>query len=298
MNVAYQGEAGAFSEQAALSFFRNAALASSADAVTLVPCVSFEDVFEALSQNAVQCAVIPIENSLFGSVHINYDLLQRHDIQVIGEVKLRVVHNLMAQKGETLAQIKSVYSHWQALGQCQDFLKTHLPHTEVIPAYDTAGAAKMVATGAYPHAAAIASRSAAQHYGLDILAESIESDHQNFTRFLVLQNNNSNSPSIQLAPSSNDSAEIGYKTSLVYAMKQNIPGALFKSLAVFALRDIDLLKIESRPLVGSPWAYIFYLDIAGSIEQEMVLKALAHLDEIAAFIKVLGSYPIGETVSS
>lgn len=283
MNVAYQGEPGAFSEQSALSFF-------GAETPThLLPKPSFEAVFAALECGEADFIVIPIENSLYGSVHVNYDHLRKHDFTIVGELKLRVVQNLLAPTGTTFASIQRVYSHWQALGQSQAFLRQNLPHAQLVDAYDTAGAAKMVASGAYPHSAAVASKRAALHYGLEILAESIETDHQNFTRFLVLSRHQTPAP---LAVTK----ETRHKTSIVFAHKENIAGALFKSLAVFALRDIDLLKIESRPLVGSPWAYLFYLDFVGSLIEERVLKALDHLSEIAGELKVLGTYPEGATI--
>ncbi|HRK75330.1 MAG TPA: prephenate dehydratase domain-containing protein, partial [Rhodothermales bacterium] len=236
MRVAYQGEPGAFSEYAALKLL--------GDNILTVPKPSFEEVYDALESGEVDKAVVPIENSLFGSVHVNYDLFRKHPFRIIGELKLRVVHNLMALPGVKSEDICYVYSHWQALGQCQDFLRTKLPKAQYIDAYDTAGAAKVLAEHGYPQphrSAVIASVRAAEYYGLEILAKRIESDHQNYTRFLVLQ---PESASIPLW----DTTE-PRKTSVVFAHKEDLAGALFKSLAVFALRDIDLLKIESRPLV-------------------------------------------------
>ena len=279
MNVAFQGEIGAFSEEAACALFEGAAV---------VPCASFADVFEAVTNGQVERGVIPIENSLFGSVHINYDLLRAHALKIVAELRLRVRHNLMALPGVTMAEVERVYSHPQALGQCQAFLKAQMPHAEAIPAYDTAGAAKMVSEQGERTAAAIASAQAAEEYRLDLLAESIESDHQNYTRFLAL----AREPDASLPEA--DGTPL--KTSIVYAQRENVPGWLFKTLAVFALRDIDLFKIESRPLVGSPGNYLFYLDLAGSIADEPVQRALHHLEEIVAFVKVLGSYPQGRVV--
>lgn len=280
MRVAFQGEIGAFSEQAIRAAFAR-------QQVDIVPLPTFEAVFDALRQRTCDRAVIPIENSLFGSVHANYDLLRRHDVRILGEVYLRVVHNLMALGGQTLESIRHVLSHPQALGQCEDFLRTHLAHAEVVPAYDTAGAAKMVSERRSGFEAAIASEAAAEEYGLNILVRGIESNHQNYTRFLVLARENETPP-----PPTGP----GIKTSIVYAMRRNVPGALFKALAVFALRDLDLFKIESRPLVGSPFEYLFYLDFAGSVSEEAVQRALDHLSEIAAYMKVLGSYPRGELI--
>lgn len=280
MRVAFQGEIGAFSEQAVQAAFRT-------DPVDVVPLPTFETVFELLVDGSVDRAVIPIENSLFGSVHANYDLLRHHDVRILGEVYVRVIHNLLALPGSRREEILRVYSHPQALGQCQDFLRRHFAHAQIIPAYDTAGAAKMVSEKMDPQDAAIASEAAAREYGLEVLAAGIESNHENYTRFLVLARQADAPP----APASHNP-----KTSIVYAMRRNLPGALFKALAVFALRDLDLFKIESRPLVGSPFEYLFYLDFAGSENEPTVRRALEHLSEITAYLKVLGSYPRGELV--
>lgn len=275
MKIAFQGETGAFSEEAVGAMFPDA---------TPVPTPSFEDVFDAVEAGRVQRAMVPIENSLFGSVHVNYDLLREHAVQIVGELKLRIRHNLMAVPGTTLATIQRVHSHPQALGQCQTFLREQLPHATAVPAYDTAGAAKMIADAGAPDVAAIAGERAAAEYGLDILAAGIESNHQNYTRFLVL------------APADASVNRPGEKTSIVFTLHENVPGALFKSLAVFALRDLDLFKIESRPLIGSPGQYLFYLDFAGAVADEPVQRALDHLGEITGWVKVLGSYPHGKTV--
>ena len=256
--------------------------------VEVVPSPSMEVVFEAVEAGRVDRGVVPIENSLFGSVHVNYDLLRAHAVQIVGELKLRIRHHLMAVPGTVLADIRRVHSHPQALGQCQTFLRRQLPDAEAVPAYDTAGSAKMVAAmGAYD-VAAIAPERAAVEYGLDVLAADIESHHQNYTRFLALVPEGAAHPEAE--------AEVPLKTSIVFALRENVPGALFKSLAVFALRDLDLFKVESRPLVGSPGNYLFYLDFEGSTADEPVQRALDHLGEITAQMKVLGSYPQGRTV--
>jgi prephenate dehydratase len=282
MNVAFQGEIGAFSEEAALALYPGA---------PLLPMASFEAVFEAVEDGRAQVAVVPIENSLHGSVHTNYDLLREHRVRIIGEVQLRIRHHLMAMPGTTIEGIERVHSHPQALGQCREFLRSRLPGAEAVPSYDTAGAAKRLVGGPSGRDAAIASERAALEYGLEVLARGIESDQGNFTRFLAI----APMPEATAAVTESGPGEV-MKTSVLYAPKENLPGALFKSLAVFALRDIDLFKIESRPLIGSPGQYIFYLDLAGSRSDEAVLHALAHLEEIAAFVKVLGSYPRGRTV--
>ncbi len=279
MKVAFQGEIGAFSEEAVWAMF---------GAVEAVPTPSFEDVFEAVEARRVERAMVPIENSLFGSVHGNYDLLRTHAVEIVGELKLRIRHHLMGLPGARLEAVRRVHSHPQALGQCQTFLRERLPQAEAVPAYDTAGAAKMVVAMGTPEAAAIAGERAAAEYGLDILASGIESNHQNYTRFLVL------APAGE-APAAQE-AGTPLKTSIVFSLRRNVPGALFKSLAVFALRELDLFKIESRPLVGSPGSYLFYLDVEGSLADDAVQRALDHLAEITASLKVLGSYPHGKVV--
>ncbi len=279
MLIAFQGEIGAFSEEAVRALVPGA---------EPVPQPSFEAVFEAVTEARVDYALIPIENSLFGSVHINYDLLEAHALWIAGEINLRIRHHLMAVPGATLDGLREVHSHPQALGQCRTYLRTHLPRAQAIPAYDTAGAARMVARRGEPHLAAIASERAAAEYGLVVLAPGIESNHQNYTRFLLLTRSpEAVPPGLPDAPA---------KTSIVYSLHHNVPGGLFKSLAVFALRDIDLFKIESRPLVGSPGQYLFYLDLAGAHTDAPVQRALDHLREISATLKVLGSYPGGRTV--
>jgi len=277
MKIAFQGETGAFSEEAVCALFPG-------EMPVALP--SFDAVFEAVERGTVGRGVVPIENSLFGSVHVNYDLLRSHDLRIVAEMNLRVRHNLLVLSGVGMEEIRQVWSHPQALGQCRDFLRTHLAHAEAVPAYDTAGAAKMVAEQGRRETAAIASAQAAAEYDLEMLATGIESNHQNFTRFLAL------------ARSANILSGDGLmKTSILYAQRKNVPGWLFKSLAVFALRDIDLLKIESRPLVGRPGRYLFYLDFEGSVTDVPVQRALEHLEEIAAFVRVLGSYRPGDTVA-
>ncbi len=272
MRIAFQGEIGAFSEEATLALYPGA---------TPLATVSFDEVFRQVADGEVDRGVIPIENTLFGSVHVNYDLLRAYDLVIEREWYLRIRHNLMVLPGATLAVIRRVLSHPQALGQCQAFLREHLAHAEAMPVYDTAGAAKMVAEKGDPTEAAIASERAAGTYGLTILARGVESNHQNYTRFLGLVRRDGWERRPIDGPA---------RTSIVYTMPENVPGALFKSLAVFALRDIDLFKIESRPLVGSPGNYLFYLDLGGDAETPPLRQALGHLAEIAADVRVLGSY--------
>ncbi len=268
MRVAFQGEPGAYSEAAALEHF-------GPGSVTL-PCETFDEVFAAAQAGRVDCGLVPIENSLAGSIHRNYDLLLQHPLSIVGERHLRVRHCLIGLPGATLSQIRTVISHPQALAQCEKYLKFQLG-VKAEAAYDTAGSAKIVKERGDLALAAIASRRAAEVYGLSILAEAIEDDPANFTRFLAI------------APQPITPAGDA-KTSIVFTLR-NLPGALFKALSVFALRDIDLTKIESRPLVGKPWEYLFYVDFAGSIADPATARALDHLGEYALTLRVLGSYP-------
>lgn len=277
LRIAFQGEAGAYSEAALMAFCSEQNMPGPVP----VPCASFEEVFKAVEDGNCQMGFIPIENSLAGSIHRNYDLLLQHKLSVVGERYLRVSHCLLGCPGVKLDQIRRVISHPQALAQCDGYLRSL--GVEVEPAYDTAGSAKIVSQRTDCQTAAIASRRAAEIYGLEILAESIEDNPENFTRFLAV------------APEPVDPGEDA-KTSIVFSLK-NVPGALFRGLSVFALRDIDLTKMESRPLVGKPWEYFFYIDFAGSTRDTVVQRALGHLEELAPYLRVLGSYPRHRRVS-
>jgi prephenate dehydratase len=269
--VAFQGEAGAYSEAALIEYSEWRGL----PVPEPVPCESFDLIFEKVSQGLVEFGFIPIENSLAGSIHRNYDLLLQNNLWVIGEYHLRVSHCLLACPGSEMRDIKRVISHPQALAQCDGFLRKW--GVEVEAAYDTAGSAKIVSHGEDCTTAAIASRRAADIYGLNILAQGIEDNPANYTRFLMI------------APEAVDTGEDA-KTSVVFSLK-NVPGSLFRGMGAFALRDIDLTKIESRPLAGKPWEYFFYIDFAGSTKDLVVQRALGHLEELALYLRILGSYP-------
>ena len=270
--VAFQGERGAFSEDAARQLL-------GANTETLA-CRSFDEMFGAVASGAADCAVAPIENSLAGSVHKNYDLLMEHNLTIIGETNVRIAHNLIALPGVLLAEIRRAHSHPVALAQCEKFFRKH-PQIEARPAYDTAGSVKTVIENGDRADAAIAGATAARIYGAQIVAANIEDNAQNFTRFLLLARPDE---SIQLAESGER------KTSIVFRVA-NKPGSLFRALAVFSLRDIDMTKIESRPIEGRPWEYSFYLDVAGDQHEPKLERALAHLGEMTESIRVLGSYP-------
>jgi len=272
--VAFQGERGAFSEDAARQLLGSG--------VETIPCRTFEEMFEAVSTGAADAAAAPIENSLAGSVHKNYDLLMEHDLTILGETNVRIVLHLIAPRGVALTDVRRVHSHPVALAQCEKFLRANR-QIEVAPAYDTAGSVKMIIENNSGVDAAIAGATAAAVYGADIIAESIEDNAQNFTRFLLLARPD-RAGSIKTT-----SNQRRRKTSIVFRVA-NKPGGLFRSLAAFALRDIDLTKIESRPIEGRPWEYSFYLDLIGDQHEPHVERALANLAELAESVRVLGSY--------
>ncbi len=274
MKVAFQGELGAFSQQAIRQLLGPRAEPA--------PYQRFDEVFAALRSDKVTAAVLPIENTLHGSVHENYDLLLRYDFEITAETSVRIVHNLIAPPGVPFERIRKVYSHPVAINQCLDFFRRH-KRIERVTFYDTAGSVKMIMKDRPSDAAAIASELAAKIYGGRILRREIEDDRQNFTRFFLLEPAGSKPRTLRGA------AKNPWKTSLVFSTK-NIPGALFRSLSALALRDLNLVKIESRPLRGKPWEYLFYLDLVGRSSDPVVQKALGHLEELADFLRVLGTY--------
>jgi prephenate dehydratase len=265
--IAYQGEPGAFSEAAARQ------LDAAADPL---PCRAFEDVFVAVEDGAADFGVLPIENSIGGSIHRNFDLLQQNDLPIVAEVEVPVIHHLLALPGTAMEKVRRIYSHPQALAQCERFLRT-LSGVEITASYDTAGSAKMIATEQLSDAAAIASARAGEVFGLTPLRSSIQDFEHNVTRFLVIGKRQV-------------SSEPPDKTSIVFTLP-NDPGALFKALSVFALRGIDLTKLESRPMPGRAWEYLFYVDLAASPDDVPCARALAHLAEFAPMLRILGSYP-------
>jgi prephenate dehydratase len=267
VRIAFQGEPGAYSEAAAIRF---------SDHADLLPCESFDDVFTTVATGKATHGILPVENSIGGSIHRNYDLLLEHDLPIVGEVVLDITHNLLVLPGTRLENIKRIYSHPQALAQCERFLRS-LPGVAVEATYDTAGSAKLVKEKGLKDAAAIASERAAQVFGLEILKPEIQDFSDNITRFLLVSR-------------TADSDLQADKTTVVFSLP-NEPGSLFKALSVFALREIDLTKIESRPIRGRPWEYLFYVDLPVGRHDLRCARALVHLAEFARSMRTLGSYP-------
>jgi prephenate dehydratase len=290
MKVAIQGEFGSFSHEAAEKM---------SPRCTVVPCARSGEVFERLARGSVQAAVIPIENTLAGTVAEHADLLVERDVFIQAEYLLRIVHNVIAAPGVKLGSLRRVLSHPVALDQCREFFRRH-PHIEPVPFYDTAGSVKHVIANHLPDAAGIAGKKAAQQYSGKILQAGIEDDKRNFTRFFLIRKLGGGK---KTRPRKNASADYhrlvphgANKTSIAFHVK-NVPGALFKSLSVFALRDISLSKIESRPMRGRPWEYVFYVDFLRGDDQA-ARNALHHLGEVAEFVKVLGVYRAVENGAS
>jgi prephenate dehydratase len=273
MKVAIQGELGSFSHEAAGQMLHDC---------VVVPCVRSAEVFDRVAAGSVAAAVIPIENSLAGTVAEHADLLVDRNVVVQAEFHLRIVHNLIAAPGVKLGSVRRVFSHPVALDQCRNFFRRH-PRIEPVLFYDTAGSVKHVIANKVKDAAGIAGRQAARQYAGKILQAGIEDDKRNFTRFFLIRKRHGGRHAQIVIPRGANKTSIAFKV-------RNVPGALFKSLSVFALRDISLSKIESRPMRGRPWEYVFYVDFLRG-DDEAARNALRHLAEVAEFVKVLGVYP-------
>jgi prephenate dehydratase len=271
MIVAFAGERGAFAELAAREYFGEKA--------TLAAQQEFGDVFRSVSRGRSSFGVVPIENSLAGSIHENYDRLLESNLHITGEVLLRIRHFLISNKGTSRREIRRLFSHPAAFAQCTKFLKK-FPHLKVVPVSNTAWAVKKIKSEGLRDAAAIASWQAAVDFDMQVLARNIEDTRWNTTRFLVI----AKKPRLPL-PGAGD-----VKTSVVFSTR-NIPGALYKCMSVFALRDINLHKIESRPVHGRGFQYLFYLDFAGDARGTAQRNAINHLQEITTLYRLLGSYP-------
>jgi prephenate dehydratase len=280
MKVAIQGELGSFSHEAAERMLPRC---------TVVPCSRSAEVFDRVQRESVGAAVIPIENTLAGTVAEHADLMLAREVFIQAEYLLRIVHNVIAMPGARLGALQKVLSHPVALDQCRDFFQRH-PKIEAVPFYDTAGSVKHVIADQLKDAAGIAGKQAAREYSGKILESSIEDDKRNFTRFFLIRKVGGGAGKRKGSADYHRLIPRGAnKTSIVFQVK-NTPGALFKSLSVFALRDISLSKIESRPMRGRPWEYVFYVDFLRG-DDEPARNALRHLGEVAEFVKVLGIYP-------
>ena len=267
IKVAFQGEPGAYSEEAAFLYFGNF--------IETVGCKTLSDVFQILEKDKVDYAIVPVENSLEGTVGGTYDLFLKYNLKPDGEVLHRIRHCLISFPRKNLKSLKRVYSHPQALGQCKEFLEKH--RYEAIPVYDTAGSVKIIKEKRLKNSAGIASERAAKLYGMKIIKKGIETNLQNFTRFLILFKK-------ETKPTGND------KTSLIFSTK-HVPGALYRALMAFAVRKINLTKIESRPIIGRPWEYNFILDFEGHQEDKKIRETLKDLKKSKTFLKIIGSYP-------
>ena len=263
-DVAYQGEPGAFSELAARQVF--------GDQKSLMPCPSFRRTFEAVASGTVRYGIVPVENTLGGSIPENFDLLSEFDVSVVAETRLRVVHNLIANRGTSLEMIRKIYAHPQAAAQCDSFIRQH-PDWTVYQVYDTAGSVKMIQDEGVLDGAGIARADVAEALNMEIVASGIESHPENYTRFLVFS-----------VPGK--AGEGCNKASLVFVTHDR-PGALMETLQVFARHDMNLTRLESRPVPGRPWIYRFYVDIEGRLDHDMLQQLLPHVVEL----KLLGEYP-------
>ncbi len=273
LKIAFQGERGAYSEIAAKHFFRGTT-------TELIPFNTFADAIHSVAGGRVDRGVLPVENTLGGGIREVFNLLDEEKVYGIGEIRLKISHALLAIRGADLASVKRVYSHPQALLQCRKFIREKkLTRVEY---YDTAGAAKFVSEAGDISVAAIASEATAEDYGLVVLKRHLESDGHNFTRFMIIANKYSVLPNAD-------------KTCVVFGLR-NRPGELHRALSVFAIRDIDLLSIDSIPIVRKAWDYEFFVDFRGSVSEERQANAISHLREICPHVKVIGSYKSGRTI--
>lgn len=273
IQIAIQGEAGSNSHLAAIEYVEASGLGASAH---ILPCATSVDVFEILAAEGVQCAVLPIENTLHGSVFEHYDLLLEYRARIVGERMLRVRHNVIARPGVELSEVRRVLSHPVALSQCRHWLRAHAG-IEAVPNYDTAGSVKQLMEAGWTDAAAIAPELAARQYGAEVLVEGVEDHPDNFTRFYVLRRENGE-----------EWPENANKVSLAFSLEHR-PGALLDALAGFSRAGLNLTRIESRPVPGRPWEYIFFLDLRFERDAE-IDQALRHLEGCCQRLRILGRY--------
>jgi len=266
-SAAFLGEPGTYSHRACNQYF--------GPEVAAVSKPTFRSIFEAVKTGEVNFGVVPLENSLSGSIHANYDLLLEYDLRIIGELTLRIIHHLIAHPGTRLEDIQRVLSQAQAFQQCGRFLESH-GNWELVPVKDTASAVKAISTGQHRSDAAIGSKEAAEIYRMTVIEEGIETDPRNYTRFAVV-----GTQPLKKGPYG--------KSSLIFSTGHQ-PGSLFEVLKVFAENAINLVKLESRPIHGKPWEYMFYADVEADVEAETFKPVLTRMIEKTDFLKILGSY--------
>ncbi len=281
LRLAIQGERGAFSEEAAVQLL--------GPNLKIVPTRDFPHMFSSAARHRAHACLAPMENSLVGSIYQNYDLMLQYGFRVRGEVYLKVEHCLIAPVGTFLEEVRRVYSHPVALEQCQEFFRLH-PEIETVSTYDTAGSVQLLLRRKEPAAAAIAGRGAARHYGAKVLRAGLEDDPANYTRFFLLTTEDE--PAAEGLTELLTTRAQPIKTSVVFYV-ENAPASLHAALAAFAERGIDLTRIESRPVRGRPFEYLFYLDFLAPATTSPGRQALAELRRRAGFFRILGSYPAG-----
>ena len=266
--ISFQGEHGAYSEASAQKFFKND--------IETAPCNTFRDVLEETDRGNSDYGILPVENSIEGSVGQSFDAILSSDLHAVGEIYLEIHHCLIGSGN--IDEIDTVYSHPQALGQCSDFIQKSSLKT--VPTYDTAGSVKIIKEFDKKDVAAIASKNAAEIYSVPIIKEQIENNSNNVTRFLIFSKQ-------QTEPTSND------KTSIIFSINHE-PGALYEIIKEFSNNNINLTKIESRPKKGTTWEYNFYLDFVGHISDKKISSLLERLKKNTKFLKIIGSYPLAE----
>jgi prephenate dehydratase len=267
--IALLGEIGSFSEIAALQYFGSA--------MDILPCTSFEQIAEMVKEGRADHGILPIENSQTGGINNVHDLLLSEELFAIGEIALRIEHCLITHHSTEIKQIEKIYSHPQALAQCEKYLSQNFPGCQIIPTYNTAGSIKQIKELKDLNAAGIASDRAAKYYGMHIMDRGIEDNSFNYTRFLVF------------SPRTIDTDMSCNKTSIIFAVV-SVPGAIYKCLKEFALREINLTRLESRPSKRKPWEYIFYMDFEKGLWDKVTQEALAELGKYTTFVKVIGTY--------
>lgn len=280
--IAFQGEHGAFSEEAVFRYFSGRGKRK----IRTLPCETFRDVVESVEKGKAEYGILPVENSQEGNVDEACDQLLNFDLHAVGEIKLQIVHCLIGHRGAGIEDVKRVYSHPQGLRQCRDFLERQ--DWEKIPAYDTAGSVKFISKRGDKSEAAIASKKAAEIYDAKILQEGIESNRYNYTRFLVISRT-PKLPCPSILCSSIRNADTPMKTSIVFSTR-HAPGTLYDCLGELARRKINMTKIESRPRKNRPWEYVFFIDFEGSVEDKRCREAINAMLEKSSFLKIIGSY--------